>query len=123
MSNSLLEAQFADLEDIMDTDDFSQPITIQPHDGPPFTLPGLFEDPASLVQSGGNAPAASQQPFVHLAASQLEKGLHRPLTRQDKIVVAGQAYQLQEPQPDGAGLLSIRLKKLSGLAPVAAAEG
>ena len=102
MSDNLLQAQIEDMENILLAPDFSQSITITPHDGNAFALPGLFEDPAQDV-SPATARIANKQPMLHLAVSMLARHLARPLTSADRITVNGQLYQMQELLPDGAG--------------------
>jgi hypothetical protein len=115
---SLLTAAVQDLEAILAAPDFGEYIIITPHDHPAFTLRGLFEVPALALQPDKNLKILSTGPLLHLSQVQLDAALGRWLNRQDRLTVQGQDYQLQEPQPDGAGLLTLRLKKLGHPAPM-----
>lgn len=68
-----------------------------------------FEQAAELVSMGLSAGIASTSPVLHMREEDYLEALGRKLSQRDVIVCRAKSYRLEQPQPDGFGMVTVKL--------------
>ncbi len=102
MSPGYLNFLEGDLETILASEVFDQPMEYLPEDGEAFLFRGLFSGPSEENPVGGSsAPMVSQTYSV----AYKETDLPRKLKRGDRIQARGRVWEVyKQPHVDGQGL-------------------
>ena len=79
-------------------------------DGGEYPMNGFFDQAGQDVTPGSaHAPVMSTAPMLHVQVSAVQAALGRPLSRRDSFVVRGIKYRVQQPLPDGFGMIACKL--------------
>ena len=79
-------------------------------DGVDQPLRGFFEQTGTDVMPGtSHATVMSTAPMLHIQVSLVQSALGRPLSRRDGFIVRGKAYRVEQPLPDGFGMIACKL--------------
>ena len=107
---NVLEQMERDLSLVMDTNrGDSVPVGLAPEGGSPLPpLMGKFDEAYAAV-AGPHADVSSTAPTAFLRARSVKGALGRRLTRRDRLHIDGRVFRPEDIQPDGFGLLVIRL--------------
>jgi len=87
------------------------PVTLIAADGGgEHALRGFFDRAGQDVTPGtSHAPVLSSAPMLHIQVSQVQAALGRPLSRRDGFIVRGKKYRVEQPLPDGYGMIACKL--------------
>ncbi|MCL1915674.1 MAG: hypothetical protein FWG17_03055 [Desulfovibrionaceae bacterium] len=86
------------------------PVTLLTPEGAARPLRGFFEQAGLDVTPGtSHAPVLSTAPLLHIQVSLVQAALDRPLSRRDRFIVRGRIYRVEQPLPDGFGMIACKL--------------
>ena len=78
--------------------------------GVDLPLRGFFDQAGQDVAPGtSHAPVMSTAPLLHIQVSLVQAALGRPLSRRDGFIVRGKSYRVEQPLPDGQGMIACKL--------------
>ena len=79
-------------------------------DGRKHRLRGFFEAAGQdVVPGAAHASVMSTAPMLHIPITNVTAALGRPLSRRDNFIVRGIKYRVQQPLPDGYGMIACKL--------------
>jgi len=79
-------------------------------DGIDQPMRGFFDQAGTDVSPGAShAPVMSAAPVLHIQVSLVQAALGRALSTRDGFIIRGQAYRVQQPLPDGFGMIACKL--------------
>ena len=79
-------------------------------DGVELAMRGYFDRAGTDVTPGtSHAPVMSTAPMLHIQVSLVQAAIGRPLSRRDGFIVRGKSYRVEQPLPDGFGMISCKL--------------
>jgi hypothetical protein len=87
-------------------EDFAKSITYFPASGVSYSIPGIFDSAYESVNVEGTIPVASTSPMLKVQ----ESALHAAPAPGDQVVIDSIRYDVMEPQPDGLGIMKLRLQ-------------
>ena len=88
----------------------AEDVILVAEDGGEHPVRAFFDYPGLDVTPGGSqAPIASAAPVLHIQVAVVKKALARKLTTRDGFRARGSLWRVQRPQPDGCGMLAVKL--------------
>lgn len=106
---SLADEMANDLENVFfNIDDFAVLCTYSPVGGTSYPVHVIFDKAFSSVNMEGTIPVASTSPMAKLRESELQAA---PAPG-DMLIISGNSYRILEPEPDGHGIMVLRLHEV-----------
>lgn len=105
---SLADDMESDLKDVFfNTEDFAIGALYFPASGVSYPIQVIFDAAYESVNMEGTIPVATTTPMLRVR----ESALLAPPAPGDKVFVKGVWYEVLEPQPDGLGVMKLRLQE------------
>jgi hypothetical protein len=96
----------------MDLAGFGTSVTVTPRGGlGAVTCSGIFDNSYLLVSPEGDGQVASLSPVVTLTADDLARLPRGAAYEGDTVLIGAATYEVTEVQPDGTGMVMLRLEK------------
>lgn len=102
---SLADEMQNDMQVFFNTEDFADVVMYYPASGSPYSIPGIFDAAYESVNMEATIPVASTTPMLRLQ----ETAMILPPANGDQVVIRGKRYSVIEPEPDGVGIMKLRL--------------